>query len=57
MKASTKRRLENLEKIRPAMQADPVIIFDPKAPRPEHPTPKNMVMIFLPDNGRNPGLI
>lgn len=52
MKASNKKRLEKLERIRSPLSESSVIIFDPKAPRLHDFSSHKGVKIFLPSNGR-----
>jgi hypothetical protein len=59
MKHRFRKRIERLEQIvGPEPYFDSLIIFDPNDPIPPRPSniPKDTVLIYIPDNGRNPNL-
>ncbi len=52
-----RKRIKRLERIvDPELYFDSLIIFDPNDPIPPRPPniPKDTVLIYLPDNGRDP---
>ncbi|HEV7736671.1 MAG TPA: hypothetical protein VGO47_04770 [Chlamydiales bacterium] len=57
MKASNKKRLEELERVRSNTASSVVIIYNPASPLPEHSNSDGVgVRIFIPDNGRRRNL-